>query len=85
MVNSDTLRNKEVINICDGNSLGFVCDVEINLREGRIEGIVVPGQKSFFSFFDKQEEQIVIKWQDIRTVGEDVILVEIPPIFDDRC
>ena len=47
MLNTEDIRNKEVINIYDGKSMGFVCDIEINLKEGRIDGIVLPGDKSF--------------------------------------
>ena len=28
MLNTDEIRNKEVINIFDGKSLGYVCDIE---------------------------------------------------------
>ena len=43
MLNTEEIRNKEVINIYDRKSMGFVCDIEINLKEGRIDGIVLPG------------------------------------------
>lgn len=82
MLNTDSIRNKEVINICDGKSMGFVCDIEINLREGRIEGIVLPRQRGFFNIFGKESDEFVIKWKDVRTVGEDVILVEVPVTLD---
>ena len=45
MLNTADIRNKEVINIYDGKSMGFVCDIEINLKEGRIDGIAARGQK----------------------------------------
>ena len=45
MLNTEDIRNKEVINIYDGKSMGFVCDIEINLKEGRIDGIVLPGDR----------------------------------------
>ena len=64
MLNTDSIRNKEVINICDGKSMGFVCDIEINLREGRIEGIVLPRQRGFLNIFGRE--------------NEDFILVEVP-------
>ena len=82
MINTDSIRDKEVINICDGKSMGYVCDIEINLREGRIEGIVLPRQRGFFNIFGKEGEDFIIKWKDVRTVGEDVILVEVPVTLD---
>ena len=32
MLSTDKLKNKEVINISDGRSLGFVSDIEVNLE-----------------------------------------------------
>ena len=77
MLNTEGIKNKEVINIDDGKSLGFVSDVVINLESGRIEGIVLPGEKGFLSFLGGGEEDIVIDWENIKTIGNDVILVEV--------
>lgn len=82
MLNTADIRNKEVINIYDGKSMGFVCDIEINLKEGRIDGIVLPGDKGFRRIFGKDTDDFVIKWKYVRTVGDDVILVDVPPIIE---
>ena len=81
MLNTDEIRNKEVINIFDGKSLGYVCDIEINLQAGTIDGIVLPGSRGIFNLFGKGEEDIVIRWSDVKTVGEDVILVDVKGTF----
>ncbi len=81
MLNTDEIRNKEVINIFDGKSLGYVYDIEINLQAGTIDGIVLPGSRGIFNLFGKGEEDIVIKWSDVKTVGEDVILVDVKGAF----
>lgn len=80
MVSTQDIRNKEIINISDGKSLGFVSDIELNLEKGRIEAIIVPAQRGFFNLFSKENEYI-IKWKDIRKIGEDVILVELPAFY----
>jgi YlmC/YmxH family sporulation protein len=36
------LREKEIINICDGARLGCICDLEIDDSTGTICSIVVP-------------------------------------------
>ena len=54
MLNTDSIKDKEVINICDGKSMGYVCDIEINLKEGRIEGRVLSRQRGFFNLFGKK-------------------------------
>lgn len=77
MISTDKLKNKEVINIADGRSLGFVYDIEVDLEKGVIDGIVIPGQRGFMGFFSKGEGDTVIKWDKVRTIGDDVILVDL--------
>jgi sporulation protein, ylmC/ymxH family len=77
MLSTEGIKNKEVINISDGRSLGYVGDIEVNLEQGRIEGIVLPGERRLFGLWGNAEEDIVIRWENIKTIGDDVILVEI--------
>ena len=37
------LHCKEVICIADGRRLGFITDVEVEIPEGRVTAIIVPG------------------------------------------
>ncbi|MEL7655817.1 MAG: YlmC/YmxH family sporulation protein [Bacillota bacterium] len=82
MISTQDLKNKEVINIYDGKSLGYVYDIEVNLEKGIIEGIIVPAQRSFFSFFGRGDNDYVIKWKDIKRIGDDVILVDVVGILN---
>ncbi len=75
MKRAGELRQKEVINLNDGCSLGYVCDVEVSLCKGEIEAIVVPGKMKIFHF--NKKDDLVIKWCDVKVIG-DVILVDIP-------
>lgn len=68
------LRQKEVINVCDGKSLGFICDLLLDCC-GCIEAIVVPGCSGVFNFFKNNE--YVIPWKCIDKIGDDVILVTV--------
>lgn len=72
-------RHKEVINICDAKRLGCVCDVDIDFCTGTVNAIVVPGfgGNRIFSCFSRSNGDIVIPWENIRRIGEEVILVEI--------
>lgn len=81
MLSTDKLKNKEVINISDGRSLGFVSDIEVNLEKGVIEGIIIPAERGLFAWFHKGEEDMMIRWENVRTVGDDVILVETEPML----
>ncbi len=55
---------------------GFVQDVCADLATGSITSIVVPGSNKFISVFSGAND-IVIPWQQIKCIGDDVILVEI--------
>ncbi len=77
MLSTDKLKNKEVINICDGRSMGFVGDIEVNIEEGRIEGILIPVERGLLGIFGKNEKDLLVSWDRVRTVGDDVILVDI--------
>lgn len=70
------LKSKEVVNILDGKRLGRIIDLLIDSESGRIKGIIVPGEKGI-SFF-KSCDDIYIPWKNIKRIGDDVILVEIP-------
>ena len=69
-------KHKEVININNGKRLGYVQDVCADLETGMITSIIVPGSNKIMSFFN-QNNDIVIPWQNIKCIGEDLILVEI--------
>lgn len=69
-------KHKEVININDGKRLGFVQDVCADLETGTITSIIVPGSNKMFNVFYGNNE-IVIPWQSIKCIGEDLILVDI--------
>lgn len=69
-------QTKDVINIVDGKKLGQVNDLELDLRQGRIESIVVPSQSKFFGFFGGGGE-VVIPWRSIVKIGMDVVLVKL--------
>ena len=69
-------KHKEVVNIVDGKRLGFVQDVTADLESGVITSIIVPGNSKLINLFAGNND-IVIPWQNIKCIGEDIILVEI--------
>lgn len=69
-------KHKEVINITDGKRMGFVQDVCADLETGKITSIIVPGSNKILNMFSSSND-IVIQWQNIKCIGDDVILVEI--------
>jgi len=69
------LRQKEVINTSDGTRYGFISDLEICTKEGRILAIVVPGPGRVLGVFGRDQEY-KIPWGRITKIGEDIILVD---------
>ncbi len=69
------LKTKEVVNVSDGARLGFVSDVEIDLKDGRLTAVIVPGAYRMMGFLGK-EEDIIIKWENIKKIGEDIIIID---------
>ena len=75
MQNICDMQKKEVINICTGERLGYVCDVEFDIKTGCITSIRVPACSKFLGIFGKNEDYI-IPWECIKKIGDDIILVE---------
>ncbi|TBL78352.1 YlmC/YmxH family sporulation protein [Paenibacillus thalictri] len=69
-------QTKDVINIVDGKKLGQISDLELDLRNGRIDSIVVPNQGRFFGLFGSSTD-MVIPWKQIVKIGMDVVLVKL--------
>ncbi len=69
-------KHKEVVNINNGKRLGFVQDVCADLESGKITSIIVPGNNKLLNIF-AQGTDVVIPWENIKCIGDDLILVEI--------
>lgn len=68
-------QTKDVINIVDGKKLGQISDLELDLKQGRIEAIVVPSYSKFMGLFGGGTE-LIIPWRNIVKIGADVVLVK---------
>lgn len=69
------LRYKEIINITDGSRIGYVGDVVMDLEEGKVLALVVPGRLRLFGLLGR-EPDAVFPWAAVRRFGADTILVE---------
>lgn len=68
------LKNKEVVNIKNGCRIGCVNDVEVDIKCAKIIAIIVYGKLKCFGLLGR-EEDIIINWENIETIGDDIILV----------
>ena len=72
------LQCKEVICISDGRRLGFITDVQVEIPEGKIRAIVVPGPCRVLGVLGRHDDY-VIPWHCIRRIGPDIVLVDTRP------
>ena len=72
------LQCKEVICISNGQRLGFVSDVVVEVPSGEVKSIVVPCPCKGFGLVGKREDYI-IPWSCIQRIGPDSVLVDTEP------
>lgn len=69
------LQEKDIVNINNGKKIGRIIDAEINL-DGVINYLVIEETKVFKRFMSKDAD-ISISFNQIKKIGEDVILVDL--------
>ena len=74
------LARKEIINVFDGERLGYIgeSDLVIDDTNGSIQAIIIQ-PKGFSAKMSRAVRELVIPWQSIKKIGEEVIIVEISP------
>ncbi len=71
------LKKKSIINVYNGNFLGYIKDVNVSLHSGNIESLII--KLPFFKKFNSslKYSKTIILWENIVSIGKDVILVNI--------
>jgi len=71
------LVGKEIVNLNNGARLGVVgeSDVTIDIESGSVCSIILPRRSTFINMW-MDKSQMVIPWESIRKIGEEVIIVE---------
>lgn len=77
--NFKQFKAKEIIDINDGSKVGYVDDMIFDTETADVVSLVVYGRYRFFGLLGR-EDDIVIDWNSIETIGEDTILVKIDNI-----
>ena len=67
-------RYKDVVCVNDGTCLGTVCDMEVDTATAQLVSIIIYGRYRLFGLLGR-EDDIVIRWNEIQLIGEDIILV----------
>ena len=72
------LKRRSVINVYDGNYIGYIVDIVITLPSGNIESLIVkPSLYRRFVYCLSRNNRTIINWNNIVSIGKDVILVNI--------
>ena len=72
------LQCKEVICVSNGARLGFITDVLVELPEGKVCAVVVPGPCRLMGLAGHKDD-FIIPWGAIQRIGPDIVLVDIKP------
>ena len=70
------LKQKDVINVCDGRKLGKPIDLILN-ESSCVAALVVPAACSLLNLIRQEKEGSIIPWECVLRIGDDTILVEI--------
>lgn len=76
MIRVSDLKVQEVVDVSSGTRLGYVSDVEVDLENGYVTALILPGDVGLRGLFSRAND-IVIPWDRIVKIGADLILVEI--------
>lgn len=71
------LRDRDVVNVNDGKRLGVINDLDIDIENGNIKAIIVPGTGGLMGVLGRKQD-LTIPWEKIVKVGVDTILVDYP-------
>ena len=83
IISASELEKREVINLCTGEKLGFICDFEFDIDIGCIISVSVL-RRGEIPFVRKREEYI-IPWKRIECIGEDTVLVKLDKTQKNDC
>ena len=75
-ISTEELCSLEVIDLCGGERLGYISDLEIDVDDGRIRSVTVC-EGGLFPLLGKREGY-VIPWCDIQCIGYDTVLIKTP-------
>lgn len=71
------IEEKDVVNVIDGSIIGSIVDLEIEPNSGQIYCIYIQLNIGFLNLFQRQNK-VILGWDQIVKIGEDVIIVNYP-------
>lgn len=77
MARLSDLRDRDVINVNNGKRLGVISDIDLDIENGKIRAIVLPGAGGFMGVIGRKND-LVVPWEKVVKIGIDTILVDFP-------
>lgn len=77
VLKNSELKKKDIIEISSGKRLGNISDVDIEIEKGQVKAFIVPSHHNKLYNFFLKNDNLIITWDEIKLIGEDVILVEL--------
>lgn len=79
LCNLETLCRKEVINVCNGNRLGYVRDLHIDTQNACIVDLLVETDAPLS--FKRKNRTLTVPWNCVQVIGDTTVLVryDAPP------
>ena len=68
------LSYKEVYDMDSGRRLGYVRDAEIDPDTGKVTALIIPGKLRWLGLLGREKE-VVIPWERVHRIGEDILFV----------
>ena len=75
------LARKDVIRLSNGENLGRIDDIEFEEKSARLTAVVLHGRSRCLGLLGSDDD-LVIPWQSIKTIGTDAVMVEPDPDAD---
>lgn len=73
------LSEKDVIQIKTGENLGRIDDMIFDEHTAQLQSVVLRGRSRLFGVLG-YDEDLIIPWESIQTIGTDVIMVDAEPL-----
>ena len=71
------LKGKDVIQFRTGENLGRIDDLRFDEVTAALQAAVLRGRRHFFGLLGRDED-LEIPWQNIKSIGLDVVMVDLP-------
>lgn len=72
----EEIRRKAVVNTTDGACFGYADDLVADTETKQVLALLIKGRLKLFGILGR-EEDVLIPWEKIETIGKDTILVRV--------